>query len=93
MGDEPQLEQGFALQLQTRPEAKHGPTHPRKAAEDLGSAAGGISGKYWGRASDEARHRFHSFQRDGKQHVRATPTRAALTVLGVRLILGLIFRR
>ena len=39
------------------------------------------------------RHHVQSFQRNSKPYVRTTPTRAALTALGVRLILGLILRR
>ena len=96
MADEPQVDQGTAVLPQAKQEAKRGVTHARKAAEDLGSAAGGIADEYRGRGKevgDDARHSVHSFQQDSKQYVRATPTRAALTALGVRLVLRLIFRR
>ena len=96
MADEPQVDQGPAVPPQAKQEAKRGVTHARKAAEDLGSDAGRIADEYWGRGQDvwdDARHRVHSFQQDSKQYVRATPTRAAFTALGVRFVLGLIFRR
>ena len=96
MADEPQVDQGPAVPPQAQQEAKRGVTHARKWAEDLGSATAGIANEYrvggkevW----DDARHRVHSFQQDSKQYVRATPTRAALTALGVRMVLGFIFRR
>ena len=68
----------------------------RKAAEDLGSAAGTMANEYLGRAEevwDDALHRVRSFQDDGKQYVRENPTKAVFTALGVGLVLGLIFRR
>ena len=96
MADETQVDQGPAVSPQAKQEAKHGVTHARKWAEDLGTAAGGIANEYRGRGKevwDDARHRVHSFQQDSKQYIRATPTRAALIALGVRMVLGLIFRR
>ena len=68
----------------------------RKAAEDLGSAAGAIADKYLGRAKevwDDSLDRVRSFQDDSKQYVRKNPTKAVFTALGVGLVLGLIFRR
>ena len=96
MADAPQADQGPAAPPQAKEEAKGGVTHARKAAEDLGSTAGGIADEYWGRGKkvwDGTRYRVQSLQQDSKQYIRPTPTRAALTALGVRLVLGLIFRR
>jgi hypothetical protein len=42
---------------------------------------------------DDALHRVRSFQDDSKQYVRANPTKAVFTALGVGLVLGLIMRR
>jgi hypothetical protein len=96
MAEEAQADQGPAATPQAKEEAKRGVTHARKAAEDLGSTAGGIADEYRGRGKkvwDGTRYRVQSLQQDRKQYLRATPTRAALTALGVRLVIGLIFRR
>jgi ElaB/YqjD/DUF883 family membrane-anchored ribosome-binding protein len=42
---------------------------------------------------DDALHRVRSFQDDSKQYVRANPTKAVVTALGVGFVLGLVFRR
>ena len=68
----------------------------RKAAEDLRSAAGATADEYRERGKevwDDALHRVRSFQDDSKQYVRANPTKAVFTALGVGFVLGLIFRR
>ena len=77
--------QSTAVSPQARQKAERAGTHARKAAEDLGSAAGGI----W----DNARDRVRDFQDDGKQYVRKNPTKAVFTALGAGFVLGLIFRR
>ena len=46
MGDENQMEQGPAVPPQAKEEAERGVTHARKAAEDLGSAAGAMADEY-----------------------------------------------
>ena len=77
-------------------EAKRGVSHARKAAEDLRSAAGATADEYRARGKevwDDALHRVRSFQDDSKQYVRANPTKAVFTALGVGFVLGLIFRR
>ena len=96
MGDENQMGQGPAVPPQAKEEAKHGVMHARKAAEDLRSAAGTIADGYRARGKevwDDALHRVRSFQDDNKQYVRANPTKAVFTALGVGFVLGLIFRR
>ena len=96
MADENQMDQGPAVPPQAKEEAERGVTHARKAAEDLGSAAGAMADEYLGRAEevwDDALHRVRSFQDDSKQYVRENPTKAVFTALGVGLVLGLIFRR
>ena len=77
--------QSTAVPPQARQKAERGATHARKAAEDLGSAAGAI----W----DNARDRVRDFQDDSKQYVRKNPSKAVFTALGVGFVLGLIFRR
>ena len=75
------MEQGPAVSPQARQKAERGGTHARKAAEDLGSAAGAMANKYLGRAEevwDDARHRVRSFQDDSKQYVRKNPTQGGL---------------
>jgi len=77
-------------------QAERGGTHARKAAEDLGSAAGAMANKYLGRAEevwDDSIDRVRSFQDDSKQYIRENPTKAVFTALGVGLLLGFIFRR
>ena len=96
MADENQMDQGPAVSPQARQKAERGGMHTRKAAEDLGSAAGAIANKYLGRAEqvwDDALHRVRSFQDDSKQYVRKNPSKAVFTALGVGLLLGFIFRR
>ncbi len=95
MANENQMDQGPAVS-QARQKAERGGTHARKAAEDLGSAAGAMADKCLGRAEevwDDARDRVRSFQDDSKQYIRENPTKAVVTALGVGLVLGLIFRR
>jgi len=77
-------------------QAERGETHARKAAEDLGSAAGAMANKYLGRAEeawDDSVDRVRRFQDDSKQYIRENPTKAVFTALGVGLVLGFIFRR
>jgi ElaB/YqjD/DUF883 family membrane-anchored ribosome-binding protein len=96
MDDQNQKGQGAAVPPQAKEEAKRGMTHTRKAAQDLGSAAGAMADKYLGRAEevwDDARDRVRSFPDDSKQYIRENPTKAVVTALGIGLVLGLIFRR
>jgi ElaB/YqjD/DUF883 family membrane-anchored ribosome-binding protein len=96
MGDQNQKGQGTAVPPQAKEEAKRGVTHARKAAEDLRSAAGAMADEYRARGKevwDDALHRVRSFQEDSKQYVRANPTKAVFTALGVGFVLGLVFRR
>jgi ElaB/YqjD/DUF883 family membrane-anchored ribosome-binding protein len=96
MANENQLDQGPAVSPQTKQKVERAGTHARKAAEDLGSAAGTMADKYMGRAEevwDDALHSVRSFQDDSKQYVRENPTKAVFTALGVGLVLGFIFRR
>ena len=96
MADENQMNQGPAVPPQAVEKAEHGATHARKAAEDLGSAAGAMANEYLGRAEevwDDALHRVRSFQDDSKEYVRKNPTKAVFTALGAGFVLGLIFRR
>jgi ElaB/YqjD/DUF883 family membrane-anchored ribosome-binding protein len=96
MADEPQVDQGPAVPPQAKQEAKRGVTHARKAAEDLGSAAGAMADEYRARGKevlDDALHRVRNLQDDSKQYVRANPMKAVFTALGVGLVFGLIFRR
>lgn len=88
--------QSTAVSSQARRKPERGRTHARKAAEDLGSAAGAMADKYLGRAEevwDNARDRVRDFQDDSKQYVRKNPSKAVFTALGVGFVLGLIFRR
>jgi ElaB/YqjD/DUF883 family membrane-anchored ribosome-binding protein len=96
MDDENEMGQGPTVPPQAKEEAQHGVTHARKAAEDLRSAAGAMADEYRTRGKevlDDALHRVRSFQDDSKQYVRANPTKAVFTALGVGFVLGLIFRR
>ena len=52
MANENQLDQGPAVSPQAREKAERAGTHARKAAEDLGSAAGAMANKYLGRAEE-----------------------------------------
>ena len=88
--------QSTAVSPQARQKAERAGTHARKAAEDLGAAAGAMANKYLGRAEevwDNARDRVRDFQDDSKQYVRKNPSKAVFTALGVGFVLGLIFRR
>ena len=96
MADENQMNQGPAVPPQAVEKAERGGTHARKAAEDLGSAAGAMADEYRERGKevlDDALHRVRSFQDDSKQYVRANSTKAVVTALGVGFVLGLVFRR
>jgi len=95
MADENQ-DQGATVPPRAEKEAKRGVSHARKAAEDLRSAAGATADEYRARGKevwDDALHRVRSFQDDSKEFVRANPTKAVFTALGVGFVLGLIFRR
>lgn len=96
MGEQNQMGQGSAVPPQAKEEAKRGVTHMRKAAGDLRSAAGAVADEYRERGKevlDDALHRVRSFQDDSKELVRANPTKAVFTALGIGFVLGLIFRR
>ena len=96
MGDQNQTGQGPAIPPQAKQKAERGGTHARKAAEDLGSAAGAMADEYRERGKevlDDALHRVRNFQDDSKQYVRKNPSKAVFTALGIGLVLGLIFRR
>ena len=96
MANEHQMDQGPAVSPQAKQKAECGGTHARKAAEDLGSAAGAMANKYLGRAEEawnDASDRVRSFQEDTEQYVRENPTKAVFTALGIGFVLGLIFRR
>ena len=96
MADENQMNQGPAVPPQARQRAERSATQTRKAAEDLGSAAGAMANEYLGRAEevwDDALHRVRTFQDDSKQYIRENPTKAVFTALGIGFVLGLIFRR
>ena len=96
MANESQMDQGPAVPPQARQKAERSATHTRKAAEDLGSAAGSMAKEYLGRAEDvwdDTLHRVRSFQDDSKEYVRKNPTKAVFTALGAGFVLGLIFRR
>jgi ElaB/YqjD/DUF883 family membrane-anchored ribosome-binding protein len=96
MADEKQMDHGPAVPPQAREKAERGVTHARKAAEDLGSAAGAIVGEYRDKAEqawDDARDRARTFHEDANQYVRENPTKAVFTALGIGFVLGLIFRR
>ena len=96
MADENQMDPGPAVLPQAKEEAKRGETHVRKAAEDLGSAAGAMADECQGHAEgvwDDARRHVRSLQDDSKQYVRDNPTKAVFTALGVGFLLGFTFRR
>ena len=96
MDDQDQTGQGPAIPPQAKQKAERGGTHARRAAEDLGSAAGAMADEYRERGKevlDDALHRVRSFQDDSKQYVRENPTKAVFTALGVGLVLGVIVRR
>ena len=96
MNDQNQMGQGPAVPPQAKEEAKRGVTRTRRAAQDLGSAAGAMADEYRERGKevwDDTLDRVRSFQDDSKQYVRANPTKAVVTALGVGFVLGLVFHR
>ncbi len=96
MAQENQMDYGPAVPPQAAEKTEQGATHVRRTAEDLRSAAGAMADEYRVRgkeAWDDAMHRVRSLQDESKQYVRANPTRAVFTALGVGFVLGLIFRR
>jgi ElaB/YqjD/DUF883 family membrane-anchored ribosome-binding protein len=96
MADESPMDQGAAFPPQAAEDAKRGETHAHKAAEDLRSAVGATADEYRARGKevwDDALDRIRTFQDGSKQYVRANPTKAVFTALGVGFVLGLIFRR
>ena len=95
MADTTQMDQGSAVPPRSEKEAERDVSRPRKAAEDLSSAAGATGDKYRprGKVWDDALHRVRSFQDGSKQYVRENPTKAVFTALGVGFVIGLLFRR
>src|SRR5258705_10145149 len=64
MANENQMDQGPAVSPQVRQKAERGGTHARKAAEDLGSAAGAMADEYRERGEEvleDALHRGRGF--------------------------------
>ncbi|PYK12024.1 MAG: hypothetical protein DME65_05265 [Verrucomicrobia bacterium] len=95
MPDENQMDYGSAVPPHAAEQGERAATHGRKAAEDLGSAAGAMADEYRGQAEgvlDDALHRVRSFQDDINQYVRENPIRSVFTALGVGFVLGVIFR-
>lgn len=95
MAHENQMDYGPAVPPQAKEKARRGVTHARKAAEDLGSAAGAMANEYRARGKEvwgDALQRVRGLQDDSEQYVRANPMKAVLTALGVAFVLGLIFR-
>ena len=96
MTDENQMDQGFAVPQQAKEKPTSGVTHPRKAAEDLRSAAGASADEDLGRAEGvwhDARHRVRSFQDDGEQYVRENPTKSVFAALAIGFVLAFILKR
>jgi ElaB/YqjD/DUF883 family membrane-anchored ribosome-binding protein len=96
VANENQMNQGPAVPPQAKEDAKRGATHIHKAAEDVGSAAGATADEYRERGKEvwnDALNRVRGLQNDSKEFVRANPTKAVFTALGVGFVLGLIFRR
>ena len=96
MDDENQMNQGPAVPPQVEEKAQRGVRHARKAAADVGSAAGATADEYRARGKEvleDVVHRVRSFQDDSKQYVRENPTKAVFTALGIGFVLGLICRR
>ena len=96
MADEHQMGYGSAIPPQVEEKANRGVRHARKATGDLGSAAGAMAEEYRGRAEtawNDALSRVRDFQDDSEKYVRANPTKAVFTALGVGFVLGMIFRR
>ena len=96
MPDENQMDYGSAVPPHAAEQGERAATHGRKAAEDLGSAAGVMTDEYLGRAEgmwDDARHRVRSFQDDGEQYVRENPTKAIFAALGIGFVLAFILKR
>jgi ElaB/YqjD/DUF883 family membrane-anchored ribosome-binding protein len=96
MADENQKNYGSAIPSQVEEKANRGATHARKATEDLGSAAGAMAEEYRGRAEtawNDALSRVRDLQDDSEKYVRANPTKAVFTALGIGFVLGMIFRR
>src|SRR4029077_17920492 len=89
MANENQMDQAPAVSPQARQKAERGGEHARKAAEDLGSAAGSTANTYLGRPEevwDDSLDRVRSFQDDSKQYIRENPTKAGFTALGVGFV-------
>ncbi len=96
MAEENEMNQGPVVSPRVEEKAERGLRHARKAAEDVGSAARGVSEEYRGKAEqawDDAKDRARTFREDADQYVRNNPTKAVLTALGAGFILGLFFRR
>ena len=71
-------------------------TEVREAGDDLASAAKSVAEEYGEKAEQlwaDARKRTRTLQEDGEQYVRENPMKAILSVFGVGLVLGLIYRR
>jgi ElaB/YqjD/DUF883 family membrane-anchored ribosome-binding protein len=96
MAEENQMDQGPAVSPQVEKKAERGVRNARKAATEVGSAAGAMAKEYQGRAEqvwDDARRHLRTFQDDSEQYIRDNPTKAVFTALGVGFVLGMIFRR
>ena len=64
--------------------------------DNLATAASDKAKEYKGKAEkvmNDAQDKVRSFQEEGERYVRENPTRAIVSVLGIGLLLGLIFRR
>ncbi len=96
MADENLIDQVAPISPEAQEKVERGVTHAGEAVEDLRSAAGAISGEYRSHAEgvwDDARRRVLSLQDEGKQYVRANPTKAVFIALCAGFLFGFTFRR
>jgi ElaB/YqjD/DUF883 family membrane-anchored ribosome-binding protein len=95
MVDEKQMDQGAPIPPQAQEKPQPGVTHTRQAGEDLRSATYAMAGEYRSHAEgvwDDARRCVLSLQDEGKQYVRANPTKAVFIALCAGFLFGFTFR-
>lgn len=71
-------------------------TQTRRSTKDPKTAASSTVEEFRDKAQqtwEDTQERARSFRKEGEQYVRANPTRAVFSALGIGFLLGLIFKR
>jgi ElaB/YqjD/DUF883 family membrane-anchored ribosome-binding protein len=87
---------GISSSSSTQSELQKKRTEVREVTDDLASEAKAVAEECREKAAqlwNDGPKRTRTFQEEGEQYVRDNPMKTVITVLGVGIALGLIYRR